>query len=549
MALKTIPYPGFVGPAYRSNVINTSADECINLYKETVETGAGINKSVLMGTPGLQQFTLLPTASNIRGLWAGDNRLFAVSGGSIYEIGSGGAQTLLAATLPTGTTPAQMYSNGTQLWIVVGGQTFIADGTTVTRPTFTTALAGTVDTSGFNVGWATGDFFTPALVGGQITISGTPYTVDGYVSPTLITITTNLGAPVLGRPYSATVYVNAISGTYLNGYFIALAPDSNRIYASNLLDGASTWPDLDYTERIQGQDRAMAVYAFDGNLWVLGQRTTEVYYPSGAEGFPFSPIQGGFISQGIWARYSVLDVDSPRGKLLIWLSANDAGKAVVVAAQGYNDPTRISTYAIEYAISQMATSSDAAAWKYQEGGHSFYVLYFPSASQTWVYDATENEWHQRTFLNGGNPTAQLQWCGAQAFAGGKIYVGAAASGYIYEQSLSFFLDDASAIRRVRTAPSLSDNLNWTLYRYFQIDMQQGVFSVAPIVTLYKSDDGGYTYSAGRNVTGGGSAAYGTRMRWNQLGRSRKRVFKLQTDYQGQVQWANSYLGIEEGNGT
>jgi len=547
MALKTIPYPGFVGPAYRANVINTAADQCINLYKETVESGAGINKSVLMGTPGIQIFTTLAT-SNVRALWAGDNRLFAIGGTTLYEISSVGTATPISASLPSGTTPAQIYSNGTQLWIVIGGQTWVATGTSVTRPNFSSGLSGTVNLSGgVDVTWASGDLFIPSLVGSTITIGGVPYTVVSYVSPTLIIIGTNVG-PAAGVAYTATVPVNAVSGTYLNGYFIALAPDSNRVYSSNLLNGL-TWDNLDYTERILGQDRAMAVYAFDGNLWLLGQRTIEVYYPSGADGFPFSPIQGGFISQGIWARNSVLDVDSPRGKLLIWLSANDAGKAMVVAAQSYNDPARISTYAIEYAISQMATSSDAVAWKYQEGGHSFYVLYFPSASQTWVYDATENEWHQRQYLAGGSPTAQLQWCGAQAFASGKIYVGAASSGIIYEQSLGIYLDDASAIRRIRTAPALSDNLNWTLYRYFQLDMQQGVSATAPVITLYQSDDGGYTFTAGRSLTGGGTAAYSTRLKWNQLGRSRKRVFRLQTEYQSQVQWANSYLGIEDGNGT
>lgn len=551
MALRHLAYPGFVGGAYRANVINTAADTCINLYKETVQTGSGINKSVLMGTPGISSnaFATLPGAGNVRGLWAGNDRLFAITLGDLYEVSSAGATTAIGSGMPTGVTPAQMYSNGNQLWCVCGGQTWIANGPAFTRPQYTTGLAGTVDTSGTNVGWASGDFFSPSMVGSIIVINGLNYTVASYISAILVTITLTAGIQV-GVAYSAVLYVNAVSGTYLNGYFLALAPDSNQVNASNLLDGVSTWPDLDYAIRIQAQDRLMAIYAFNGNLWMLGQRTTEVWYPSGADGFPFSPISGGLISQGIWARNSVIDIDTPNGKALVWLSSNEQGRCQVVAAQGYGSPRVISTRGVEYAISQMATSSDASAWKYQEGGHSFYVLFFPSASQVWVYDATEDEWHQRQYYNGGSPTATLQWNGTMAFASGAIYVGAAASGKIWTQSLSLFTDDAGlTIHRERTAPSLSDDLTWTLYRYFQIDLQEGVYASSQSVLLSMSNDGGYTFGAAHVRTGGASGDYTKRVKFNQLGRSRKRVFKLFTLYNGQVQWANAYLGIEEGNGT
>ncbi len=540
--METIPYPDFVGGAYRSMNKNASADRCINLIKETRQVPGGINRSVLLGTPGLTSFGTLATTP-VRCLWAGDNRLFAVGGASFYEVSSVGTPSLIGTGLPTG-GPAQVYSNGTQLWVVAGGQTYIASGVSWIRPQFTTGLTGTVDVSGFNVGWATGSFFSPAMVGGQITIAGTPYTVATYISPTLITITTSL-ALALGLAYSATVYVNAVSGTYLNGYFIALLPDSNQVCSSRLLDGLSTWPDLDYAVTIQGQDRRMAVYAFEGNLWILGQRTTEVWYPSAADGFPFSPIQGGFISQGIWARYSVLDVDSPKGKMLIWLAANEQGIGQVVAAFDYNNPQVISTPALDYALSQGVTS-DAVAWKYQEKGHSFYMLTCPTLGKTFAYDATEGEWAERENYNGGSPTQQLQWCATQAFANGQIFVGSRTTGIIYIQGQQFFTDNGTQIRRIRTAPALSDNLGWTFYNFFQIDQQQGI-GTAPSCSLEVSNDGGQSFGTPRTITGGGIGNFIARMIARQLGRSQKRVFQLTTEYTNdQVEWSNAYLGITPG---
>jgi hypothetical protein len=58
----------------------------------------------------------------------------------------------------------------------------------------------------------------------------------------------------------------------------------------------------------------------------------------------------------------------------------------------------VSTPAVSFAISQYTVTSDAIGYTYEEGGHKFYVLTFPTADATWVYDATMPaglNWHQR----------------------------------------------------------------------------------------------------------------------------------------------------------
>ena len=40
-----------------------------------------------------------------------------------------------------------------------------------------------------------------------------------------------------------------------------------------------------------------------------------------------------------------------------------------------------------------------SAYAYQEQGHTFYVLNFPTAGATWVWDVTTDVWHERGFWN------------------------------------------------------------------------------------------------------------------------------------------------------
>ena len=67
---------------------------------------------------------------------------------------------------------------------------------------------------------------------------------------------------------------------------------------------------------------------------------------------------------------------------------------MAILAKGYT-PQRISTGAIEKAWGAYATVADAVSYSVIMDGHEFWVINFPTANATWVYDATLGEWHQR----------------------------------------------------------------------------------------------------------------------------------------------------------
>jgi hypothetical protein len=125
-------------------------------------------------------------------------------------------------------------------------------------------------------------------------------------------------------------------------------------------------------------------------IWLVGERTTEVWYDAGNQFFPFSRLQGVTLQLGTCAKHSITRFDTG----LAWLAGSERGQNLVVMTEGYQIKV-ISSEAVAAAINSYPVVSDAIAYSYSEGGHTFYVLTFPTADVTWVYDKTADRWHKR----------------------------------------------------------------------------------------------------------------------------------------------------------
>jgi len=112
------PYPGFSDQTYQCRSANIAVDRCINVYPSRVETNTGKGGKGLIGRPGLQVFSSPSPSGTGRGLWAGDERLFAVVGSNLFEISSVGVATL-RGSIGSGSSPVHIASNnGSQLAIL-----------------------------------------------------------------------------------------------------------------------------------------------------------------------------------------------------------------------------------------------------------------------------------------------------------------------------------------------------------------------------------------------------------------------------------------------
>lgn len=321
--------------------------------------------------------------------------------------------------------------------------------------------------------------------------------------------------------------IAATQALFMDGTFFALDPTSSTLYASAPEDGSS-WNALDVFQRETSADKMLAIARVGTELWAFGSQTTSVLYDAGAADFPLDDNPNVLIQRGIAAPWSVCVIDNT----VMWLGQGIDGGGTVYRAQGYA-PQPISTSAVEYAISQMSTITDAEASIYQEDGNQFYVLTFPTANQTWVYDLTEGLWHERGEWNGLDYDALP--IRSSIYANQTILVGSSETGKIYEQTLNVATetDGTTPIRWLRRAPHVCEELVRLTYSRFELDAEVGVglssdvtSEAVPQVALRYSDDGGQSFGNVRYASLGAVGAYKTRVVWYLLGQGRDRVFEV-----------------------
>lgn len=307
---------------------------------------------------------------------------------------------------------------------------------------------------------------------------------------------------------------------FQDGYFISLNPNTSTINQSELLNG------LVYDEAAQRNDtpdKWVRMMARPKEIWLHGSQTTSVYFNADQEGVTFAPNPSVAIAWGTGAPESVALLNgSP-----CWL-ANDL-TVRYAAGQGYS-PVRISTHAMEWQIAQYDTVLDADAFTYVERGHAFYVLNFPSAGVTWVYDLLTGLWHKRGSWVDGAYGVLPVWGYTYAF--GKHLVGDRVSGVVYEMSSDVFVDTTGdGMRWMRRAPHLVKELKRANYFNFELHMEVGVGLPSgqgsdPKVMLRWSNDGGQSFGNVLESSIGRIGAYTTRVRWpGALGQARDRVFE------------------------
>jgi hypothetical protein len=324
-------------------------------------------------------------------------------------------------------------------------------------------------------------------------------------------------------------FPGAVTVGYLDGYFIFQEPNSDRFWTSELLDGTQIDP-LSFASAEGMPDTLVSLFVDHREVWLFGTQSVEVWYDAALEGFPLARIQGAVNEFGCAATYSVAKMDNS----LFWLGADARGHGVVFRANGYAGQ-RISTHAVEFAIQSYATMSDAIAFTYQQDGHSFYVLTFPSAQATWVYDAATGAWHERAGFANGQFIRHRANC--QMFFSEEVVVGDFENGNIYAYDLDQFSDGDFAqkwLRSWRALPTGQNNLKRTAQHSLQIDMQTGVGLNTgqgnnPQVMLRWSDDGGHTWSNEHWMSAGKIGAYGTRAIRRRLGMTMKlrdRVYEI-----------------------
>ena len=625
-----------IGASYSLPAIRADCQRCVNYYPEVVESTAGKNSLLLKRTPGISVFsTVAGSDGPVRGIFAGENRLFVVAGSALYEVFSNGTfanRSILpgATLLADDGQPVQMAANGNQLLVTSGGFAYCDNGQGPVKCLFNVPVGG-VTADGIDVTWeGDGDDFTDftnvavggVIPGALITIAGTVYQVatvapasstgnfaqlttttpvipgghdlaysgfglDGigsfipnfptpgistyeleqgdpfdpsitgtlvtifngteyvqypatYVSPSRIAVPSVVVAYHV--PYGADDPVAAGGCAFFDTYFIVFQPLSRQINISAIQDG-TTWNGLDFAVKEGYPDNISAILVDHRQLWIFGDEiASEIWNDTGNALFPFQRNASGFI------QYACLAPDSPvrLNNGVAWIGGDELRGGPIAWFASAFEPVRVSNHAVEAAWSSYATYQDAISFSYIESGHAFWVIDFPAADKTWVYDATASGqtgvavWHERTYSVGAYPAnvshrqlqanhAYVAFEGAPDFLGGQTYpehyVGdhSAVPAVIYNQGEYLLSDNGAPIVRIRTFPHIGTENLWTYFERFELaaSVQSGV--VNP--WLDYSHNWGISFVNPQQLTSENPNVYAPRMIIRRLGRDRDRVFR------------------------
>jgi hypothetical protein len=489
-----MPDFGFVGASYEAPSIYQDAQECINFFPEIDPVKPPGERGVvaLYPTPGLIQYVQLANAP-VRGMRAlsGGQILIAVAGANVYSINT----------------------------------------------SWQAALIGTLSTS---IGYVS---ITDNIMTGD---GLTAYMVDGVNRYTWVAATNTFAT----LPQSDGAWQGATVCDVIDGYVVYNQPGTQN-WANTDLDSQLSTAAL-YGTKNGAPDPIISLWCDHRQVYLLGEKTTEIWVDVGGTipsitTFPFQRISGTMIQHGIAAPFSAARF----AESMMFVGRDDRGTATIGMINGY-EYVRLSTHAVENTIQEVYVGN-AIAFTQQIRGHEMYVVTFPDADLTWVYDFQTKLWHKWLSWENGEYHRHRANCGT--FFNGHNIVGDYENGSIYNVDLDTYTDNGNTIRRLRRCPHLVSDLQRFYFHELQIQFQPGVGlvnnlnpyaaiagvaitgvaivgsgavtpGVDPQAMLRWSNDGGSTYSNEHWTSIGQIGAYKNRAMWRRLGYARDRIFEV-----------------------
>jgi len=309
----------------------------------------------------------------------------------------------------------------------------------------------------------------------------------------------------------------------MDDFMLFNQPGTRSFYVTLAL--AVQFDPLDIAAKNGAPDKTVAVEVNGRTIWVFGERTTELWYNAGTGSFTFQRYPSSFIEHGCKAPYSVARADTT----IFWLGGGEIGEGLVFRTEQMS-AVMISTPALTEELRTYARLDDAIGYTYQSDGHVFYVLTFPTADKTWIYDLKTQQWNERLWADAEGSfhrhrvSCVTKW-------NGKLLGGDWENGNLYEISLDAFDDAGSPLICIRSGACIGNDGNRVAYDRVAVDMEMGkagANDVEPMVSLRYSDTRGETWGNAMIRSLGKRGEYKRRAEFNRLGsdQGRGRIFEL-----------------------
>lgn len=365
--------------------------------------------------------------------------------------------------------------------------------------------------------------------------------VDGSVSGWTISMASNVFAPIVDP---TGLFTGATRLDFIDTFMIWNIPGTNRFGATG--SNSTLPPDaLNFGAKTNYPDPIQTLIVNRHEILLIGQLKSEIWFDAGGATFPFAELPGAYIEHGTCAPYSIASEDINT----FWLGQDLQGRGVVFRQRGY-ETKRISTHAIEFAIQQYPVMSDAIGYCYQQGGHVFYVLQFPSGNATWVWDESTALWHQEAWTD-ENGVLNRHRGNCHAFVNDLNVVGDFENGTLYALDQDVYTDEVNGtqgpITFIRSFPHIGAGMQdgqsvpvdgkRVQFEQFLADIEcgngpQSANGKPAQLSLRWSDDRGKTFGNAVLQSAGMPGSYLTQPQWRGLGIARDRIFELEYSIAG-----------------
>lgn len=237
---------------------------------------------------------------------------------------------------------------------------------------------------------------------------------------------------------------------FLDGYILANDGGTGKVQYSALND-LTNWIALDFFTAESNPDDVLAMNVAFREIIALGNESVEFWVNDGVT--PFSRIPGSAQPFGIGAKHSL----ALAGSTWMWLGHNRRmctmqGRQVIHVSTPY-----------DRVIQRYTSVNDAVGYSTSIDGMPLYVLNFPTARETLVYNHENQQWHKWGYWDSARGSYQrfrgLSYCYAAAW--NLHLVGDYASGILYAFDRQTFTDDGNPIRSLLRTGHISHGAEFT----------------------------------------------------------------------------------------
>jgi len=200
-----------------------------------------------------------------------------------------------------------------------------------------------------------------------------------------------------------------------------------------------SWSALSFVTIESDPDTLIALSIAWREILCLGKDSAEIWWDDGST--PFSRLGGAYTERGCSAPYSLCFFDNT------WHWLDHTRRLVKIEGR---TPVVVST-PFDKVIQGLSSISDTLGDLCEINGRTFYVLSFPTAGKTFIYDYALKNWFEWCYWNSATATYD-RWlgnCVCYAKDWNTWLVGSRVDGKIYTMSPTIYTDDGNPIRTLR----------------------------------------------------------------------------------------------------